>query len=148
MSSKRLLPSLQDVGESRNLLVGGGRVVQVGIQGCCSYTVYAGQDLDHVVQVRLKSSPLKMDVTALVRQIYGFLAPETSFKQQLGEDSAEAGQEPLLVYVMARVKGISRLEFILAHGDPENSPENKACRMNLIPHDDSRHASLAAENTV
>jgi hypothetical protein len=33
---------------------------------------------------------------------------------------------------MARVKGLSRLEVILAHGNPANSPENKACGMNLI----------------
>ncbi|KFH41620.1 hypothetical protein ACRE_076550 [Hapsidospora chrysogenum ATCC 11550] len=113
-------------------LVGGDRAVQVAIQGCCSYTVYAGQHLDHVVQFQLKSSPLKTDIAALARQIYGSLAPETSFKQQLGKGSAEAWQEPLLVYVMARVKEPSRLEFTLAHGNPENSPENKAWRMNLI----------------
>ena len=106
-------------------LVGGDRAVQVTIQGCCSYTVYAGQDLDHVVQFRLKSSPLKSDITALARQIYGSLAPETSLRQQLGEDSAEAGQEPLLVYVMARVKGASRLEFVLAHGNPETPPRTR-----------------------
>lgn len=113
-------------------LVGGGQVVPVSIQGACSYTVYAGQDLGYVVQFRLKSLGLKAETAALARRIFGTLAPETSFKQQLGEDSHGADQEPLLVYVMMRIQGMSRLEFILAHGFPENTPENKVRRKNLV----------------
>ena len=56
-----------------------------------------------------------------------------SFKQQLGDESmAAAGQEPLLVYVMTRIRGISRLDFVLAHGFPENSLVNKVRRKTLI----------------
>lgn len=113
-------------------LVGGDQVVPVAIQGACSYTVYAGQDLDYVVQFRLKSLGLKAETAALARRIFGTLAPETSFKQQLGENSEADGQEPLLVYVMTRIQGMSRLEFILAHGFPENTPENMARRKNLV----------------
>lgn len=113
-------------------LVGGDQVVPVAIQGACSYTVYAGQDLDYVVQFRLKSPGLKAETAALARRIFGTLAPETSFKQQLGENSEADGQEPLLVYVMTRIQGMSRLEFILAHGFPENTPENMARRKNLV----------------
>lgn len=113
-------------------LVGGDQVVPVAIQGACSYTVYAGQDLDYVVQFRLKSLGLKAETAALARRIFGTLAPETSFKQQLGENSEADGQEPLLVYVMTRIQGMSRLEFILARGFPENTPENMARRKNLV----------------
>ncbi|KAH6839417.1 hypothetical protein B0I37DRAFT_233732 [Chaetomium sp. MPI-CAGE-AT-0009] len=113
-------------------LVGGDQVVPVAVQGVCSYTVYAGQNLGYVVQFRLRSLGLKSETAALARRIFGTLAPEVSFRQQLGEDSEAAGQEPLLVYVMSRIQGISRLDFILAHGFPENSPENMARRKNLI----------------
>ncbi|KAK4135299.1 hypothetical protein BT67DRAFT_419537 [Trichocladium antarcticum] len=113
-------------------LVGGDQVVPVAVQGVCSYTVYAGQGLSYVVQFRLRSLRLKGETAALARRIFGTLVPEVSFRQQLGEDSEAAGQEPLLVYVIARIQGMSRLDFILAHGFPENSPENMARRKNLI----------------
>lgn len=113
-------------------LVGGDQIIPVAVQGVCSYTVYAGQGFGYVVQFRLKSLGLKGDIGALARRIFGTLVPEVSFRQQLGEDSEAAGQEPLLVYVMTRIRGMSRLDFILAHGFPENSPENMARRKNLI----------------
>lgn len=113
-------------------LVGGDQVVPVTVQGVCSYTVYAGQDLGYVVQFRLKSLQLRIETAALARQIYRSFAPDVSLKQQLGEDSTTARQGPLLVYVMARMRGISRLDFILAYGFPENSSENMARRKNLI----------------
>ncbi|KAB5572643.1 hypothetical protein GE09DRAFT_1100341 [Coniochaeta sp. 2T2.1] len=95
-------------------LVGGHQVVPVALQGVCSYTVYAGQDLGYVVQFRLISLGLKT---------LG------------GEDSTTAGggQEPLLIYVMTRIRGVSHLDFILAHGFPEHSAENKTRRKNLAP---------------
>lgn len=113
-------------------LVGGDQAVAVTVQGVCSYTVYAGQVLGYVVQFRLESLELKIETAALARQIYRSFAPDVSLKQQLGADLTIAGQEPLLVYDMARMKGISRLDFILAHGFPENSSENMARRKNLV----------------
>ncbi|KAK3332762.1 hypothetical protein B0T19DRAFT_110996 [Cercophora scortea] len=113
-------------------LVGGDQLVPVAVQGVCSYTVYAGQGLGYVVQFRLRSLGLRGETAALARRIFGTLVPEVSFRQQLGQDSEAAGQEPLLVYVMTRIRGMSRLDFILAHGFPENSPENMARRKNLI----------------
>ncbi|KAH9908934.1 hypothetical protein F4778DRAFT_714669 [Xylariomycetidae sp. FL2044] len=44
----------------------------------------------------------------------------------------EGGGEPLYVYSMSRLRGITHLDFILAHGFPENSPDNRAWRENLI----------------
>lgn len=113
-------------------LVGGDQAVPVPVQGNRSYTVYAGQALDHVVQFRPKSLPLNLEIASLAHRVFGDLAPEVSFKQQLGEDSAAAVQEPLLVYVMPRLPGITHIEFILAHGSPENSPENMARREVLV----------------
>lgn len=113
-------------------LVGGGQLVPVAVQGACSYTVYAGQGLGHIVQFCLKPLGLKGETATLARRIFGTLAPEVSFRQQLGEDSEAAAQEPLLVYVMTRIQGMSRLDFILTYGFPENSPKNMARRKNLI----------------
>jgi hypothetical protein len=110
-------------------LVGSDRIIPVAVQGTCSYTVYAGSD--HIVQFRLKSLELKGHTAALARRIFGTLVPDVSFSQQLGDESI-AGQEPLLVYVMTRIQGISRLDFVLAHGFPENSLVNKVRRKTLI----------------
>jgi hypothetical protein len=62
----------------------------------------------------------------LARRIFGNLAPEVSFRQQLGQDFEASGQEPLLVYVMTRIQGISYLNFILEYSFPKNIPENMA----------------------
>ncbi|KAF8860923.1 hypothetical protein BDZ45DRAFT_740801 [Acephala macrosclerotiorum] len=94
-------------------LVGDG-VVPVTLQGNCSYSVYAGSELEFVVQFRLKSLILKSEIVALAREIYGFLAPDASFHGQLGEDEKEL----LFIYVMNRIPGISYLDFILANGFP------------------------------
>lgn len=89
----------------------------------CSYTVYAGPNAGFVVQYRLKSLALNMDIMNLVKAIYGTLTPQISFKGQIG-DNHEI-KEPLYIYVMNRMLGISQLDFILAHnGDvPKNSLE-------------------------
>ncbi|KAG7125811.1 hypothetical protein HYQ44_000851 [Verticillium longisporum] len=106
-------------------LVDGDQVVPVAVQGACSYTVYAGPNLGHIVQFRLKTLGLKVETAALARQVFNTLAPDVSFKQQLGEDCTTPGREPLLVYVMA-----------------QNSPERKACRKNLMQ-DVARFFALA-----
>ncbi|KAM9873259.1 hypothetical protein VDGL01_12663, partial [Verticillium dahliae] len=106
-------------------LVDGDQVVPVAVQGACSYTVYAGPNLGHVVQFRLKTLGLKVETAALARQVFNTLAPDVSFKQQLGEDCTIPGREPLLVNVMA-----------------QNSPERKACRKNLMQ-DVARFFALA-----
>ncbi|KAL7959373.1 hypothetical protein V8C34DRAFT_323048 [Trichoderma compactum] len=100
----------------------GGSVVPVQVQGACSYSVYAGPDLEYVVQFRLKSLKLKTETAALARKIYGALAPEISFEGEIGDEIE--GKEPLHVYLMRRIQGITHLDFILAHGFPENSQED------------------------
>ncbi|KAK3402311.1 hypothetical protein B0T20DRAFT_346108 [Sordaria brevicollis] len=111
-------------------LVGHDNVVPVEVQGVCSYTIYAGSDLEFVVQFRLKSLELKTEITSLATEVYGSLVPEVSFKGILGEE--EKGKEQLYVYLMTRMRGMTHLDFILAHGHPENSPENFAWRKTLM----------------
>ncbi|KAK4077135.1 uncharacterized protein Triagg1_4102 [Trichoderma aggressivum f. europaeum] len=108
----------------------GGSVVPVEVQGACSYSVYAGPDLEYVVQFRLKSLKLKTETTALACKIYGALAPEVSFEGEIGDEIE--GKEPLYVYLMRRIQGITHLDFILAHGFPENSHENFARRKTFM----------------
>ncbi|KAJ5545237.1 hypothetical protein N7535_006380 [Penicillium sp. DV-2018c] len=110
----------------------GGNVAPVNVQGVCSYTVYAGPNAEYVVQFRLKSLALNMKIISLAQTIYGTLVPQVSFKGQIGED--HESKEPLYIYVMNRMPGISQTEFILAHnGDvPENSLEFSRWRQTLV----------------
>lgn len=103
----------------------GGNVVLVAVQGVCSYTVYAGQCQEFVVQFRLKSLALDLETATLSQKIYGPLTPEVSFHGQLGgeTDVNDIEKEPLYIYVMTRIPGISHLDFILSHDVPDNSPE-------------------------
>ncbi|KAJ6114853.1 hypothetical protein N7486_000631 [Penicillium sp. IBT 16267x] len=94
-----------------------GNVTPVDIQGVCSYTVYAGPNAECVVQYRLKSLALNIDIMNLAKAIYGSLTPQISFKGQIGE--AHESKEPLYIYVMNRMPGISHLDFILAHNAPK-----------------------------
>jgi len=63
----------------------GGNVVPVTVQGVCSYTVYAGPNADFVVQFRLGSLQLRMEIANLARSIYGHFAPYVAFLGQIGE---------------------------------------------------------------
>ena len=110
----------------------GGNITPVAVQGVCSYTVYAGPNAESVVQYRLKSLALNMEIMDLVNAIYGTLAPQISFEGQIGED--HQSKEPLYIYVMNRMAGVSHLDFILAHNSdvPENSPEFSCWRQNLV----------------
>lgn len=112
-------------------LVDGGLQL-VPIQGACSYTVYAGPTLGSVIQFRLKSLALPSKTMELAHQVYGRLAPKVTLQGQIGEDDANDGREALVVYVMPRMQGISRLDFILAYGYPENTPKNCDARLTLI----------------
>lgn len=107
----------------------GGEVVPVTVQGNCSYSVYAGPKLEFVVQFRLKSLILQLETAKMAHKIYGSLAPKVVFHGQLGDEN---GKQPLLVYVMDRVQGISHLDFVLAKGYPENSDSNFVWRKTLM----------------
>ncbi|KAJ0426700.1 hypothetical protein BJY00DRAFT_297708 [Aspergillus carlsbadensis] len=79
----------------------GGDIVPVAVQGVCSYTVYARPSGEYVAQFRLRSLELKMET--------------------IGDDIK--GREPVYVYIMDRIRGISYLDFILTYNGriPENS---------------------------
>ncbi|KAK2748363.1 hypothetical protein FQN57_001021 [Myotisia sp. PD_48] len=108
----------------------GKDAIPVAIQGVCSYTVFAGPEL--VAQFRLKSLQLKMEYINLAQTIYGHFAPQVDFKGQIGGNID--GREPLYIYIMRRIPGITYLDFILAHSGavPENSPEFSSWRKNLV----------------
>lgn len=52
-----------------------GNVVPVAVQGVCSYTVYAGHNSEFVVQFRLASLQLNMEIAKLARNIHGQFTP-------------------------------------------------------------------------
>ncbi|GIK00091.1 hypothetical protein Aspvir_004106 [Aspergillus viridinutans] len=110
----------------------GGDIIPVAVQGVCSYTVYAGPNGEFVAQFRLKSLALRIETVDLARTIYGHFAPQVAFYGQIGKDVE--GKEPLYIYVMSRIQGISYLDFLLAHNAqvPENSPEFSSWRSNLV----------------
>ncbi|OKL61153.1 hypothetical protein UA08_03473 [Talaromyces atroroseus] len=111
----------------------GGEVVPVAVQGVCSYTVYAGPKGEFVAQFRLKSLQLRMETAELAQAIYGDFAPQVAFRGQIGDDGVK-GKDPLYIYVMSRMQGISYLTFLLAHSTniPENSCKFSFWRRNLI----------------
>ncbi|KAJ5178376.1 uncharacterized protein N7500_001075 [Penicillium coprophilum] len=110
----------------------GGNIVPVAVQGVCSYTVYAGNNNEVVVQFRLASLQLSMETAKLARSIYSHFAPQVTFMGQIGE--ATESKEALSIYVMSRLRGISYLDFILTHNSqvPETSPEFSSWRKNLV----------------
>jgi hypothetical protein len=110
----------------------GGNIIPVAVQGVYSYTVYAGHNAEFVVQFRLASLQLSIEIANLARGIYGHFAPRVTFLGQIGE--VTESKESLHIYVMSRVRGISYLDFILAHNSqvPENSPKFSLWRKNLV----------------
>lgn len=113
----------------------------VPTQGVCSYTLYAGNNssnsssLDWVVQFRLKSLALPMETMERARRVYGGLVPEVSLRGEMGDGGGgddDDGRENLVVYVMPRMRGISRLEYILAHGFPEDGEKICEARERLV----------------
>lgn len=132
-----------DTNTSTNTSTGGTSTVRLEIvptQGVCSYTVYAGTSnnnstLDWVVQFRLKSLALPMETMERARRVYGGLVPEVSLRGEMGGDIGggdDDGKENLVVYVMPRMRGISRLEYILAHGFPEDGEKICEARERLV----------------
>lgn len=110
--------------DARARALTGHDATPVAIQGNCSYTVYAGQN--SVIQFRLRSLKLHQHTTQLASQVYGDLAPHVTYEGQLGDDRDKDGKEPLLVYHMGRIPGISHLDFILS---TENNTAYRATLM-------------------
>ncbi|KAJ5948777.1 hypothetical protein N7454_002084 [Penicillium verhagenii] len=108
----------------------GSNVTPVPVQGVCSYTVYAGPRLEFVVQFRLKSLLLKMETMKLANAIYGKLTPQVNFKGEMGEASED--KEPLFIYIMDRLPGVSPLDFLRAHNLGANEPEFFGYRKTLM----------------
>lgn len=75
--------------DARAIELTSGSAVPIEVQGVCSYTVYAGHDLEYVVQFRLKSLELKTETSALARKVYGSLAPNVSFEGEIGGEVSD-----------------------------------------------------------
>ncbi|EPE28005.1 Protein kinase-like (PK-like) [Glarea lozoyensis ATCC 20868] len=101
----------------------GGTVQPVAVQGNCSYSIYAGPDLEYVFQFRLASLPLETETIQLARTIHGSVVPAVSSYGQLAN---------VHVYSMPRVHGLSYLDLILADIYPRNSKEQFAWRKTLV----------------
>lgn len=112
-------------------LAGGSVVEPLNIQGDCSYTVYAGEGLESVVQFRRTSLKLPIEKIDQARAVHGDIVPEVKEHGQLGAD-ADGEREPVFVYMMGRIRGITHLDFVLANDSPKNSSENFARRKTLM----------------
>lgn len=103
-------------------LTGSDKIEPVSIQGACSYTMYAGDHLEFVVQCRLGSLALNADITDLATTVHGSLVPVVSLHGELGQRQEQGnGKEPLLVYLMTRMPGITQLDFILSRTVAQSS---------------------------
>lgn len=114
--------------DAKALALVGGAVVPVPNQGSCSYSVYAGANSAFLVQFRLKSLELKLELAALARSVHGCLVPDVTFHGEMGIGDSE----PVLVYVFNRIRGITYLEFILASESPEDSEQFHRDRKALV----------------
>lgn len=116
-------------------LTGSDKVVPITVQGVCSYTVYVGEHLEYVVQCRLQSLALDTKMSDLVTKVHGSMVPSVAFHGVLGEQvdkNSNTTREPLCVYPMSRMPGITQLDFVLARDFAQNSPIYLPLRQNLI----------------
>lgn len=123
--------------EKARSLTGSDRVLAIPIQGDSSYSMYAGANLEHVVHCRPRSLALKMDMYDLATDIHGPLIPAVQSHGELGgsdvdEEAQNDGREPLVVYLMARLPGITELDFALSRNVSQDSPEFLPFRQNLF----------------
>ncbi len=109
--------------DAKALTVVGGSIKPVTIQGNCSYTVYAGKDLEYVFQFRFPTLPLNMDVLQLARRIHGPIVPPIDSLETL---------DGVHVYRMPRQPYRSYLDYVLANEYPQNSMHNFAFRATLM----------------
>lgn len=112
-------------------LTSSDRIEAVAIQGVCSYTVYAGDSLEYVVQCRYKSLALNLETCKLAAAIYGSLVPKVNFHGKVGGDGHD-DKEPLLVYLMPRMPGVTQLDFVLDSQFLQEEEEFFSLRQNLI----------------
>lgn len=104
---------------ARALSLAPGPIVPVPNQGRHSYTLYASPFQNQIVQFRLASLFVNLDTQSLAEKIYGDLVPKISFEGELGDDDEEGGRVPVCVYLMGRIPGVKRKEFMTGLGaDP------------------------------
>ncbi|KAM3453992.1 hypothetical protein NHJ6243_009004 [Beauveria neobassiana] len=134
---KKTTASRANYEEKARSLTGSDRVLAIPIQGSSSYSMYAGASLEHVVQCRPRSLALKMDMYDLARNIHGPLVPAVQSHGELGgsdanEEAQNDGREPLVVYLMTRLPGVTELDFALSRNVSQDCPEFFPFRQNLF----------------
>lgn len=134
---KKTTASRANCEEKARSLTGSDRVLAIPIQGSSSYSMYAGASLEHVVQCRPRSLALKMDMYDLARNIHGPLVPAVQSHGELGgsdanEEDQNDGREPLVVYLMTRLPGVTELDFALSRNVSQDCPEFFPFRQNLF----------------
>ncbi|KAB8748955.1 hypothetical protein FH972_026506 [Carpinus fangiana] len=100
------------------------------MQGHCSYTVFAGPNQKYVFQFRLQSLFLDLQLVEQAREVYRDLVPETTFHGLLG--GIGEAHEPVLVYKMTRVPGVSYIEAQITTPHPPDSPERRLWRSTIV----------------
>lgn len=61
-----------------------------------------------------------MNLHELVSEVYGALTRKISKEGTVGNEIETEGKEPLVVYLMPRMPGITYLDFILEHDLPQD----------------------------
>lgn len=130
-------------------IAGGHHVEESQIQGAWSYTLFAGPQLDTVVQFRPPSTSQALPIGKIAKacEIHNLgdedpLVARVEFKGLIGyssevveiaADEYEIQEEPgLAVYVMDRMPGMTHAEFLQVSGHAHNSDEARMARRTFV----------------
>lgn len=130
-------------------IAGGHHVEESHIQGAWSYTLFAGPQLNTVVQFRPPSTSQALPIGKIAKacEIHNLqdetpLVARVEFKGLIGYSSElvevadgeyEVEEEPgLAVYVMDRMPGMTHAEFLQVSGNAHNSEEARMTRHTFV----------------
>lgn len=130
-------------------IAGGHHAEESHIQGAWSYTLFAGPQLNIVVQFRPPSTSQALpigkiakaceihnsrDETPLVARVeFKGLIGYSSEVVEIAPDEFEIEEEPgLAVYVMDRLPGVTHAEFLQVSGHAHNSDEARSARQTFL----------------
>lgn len=130
-------------------IAGGHHVEESHIQGAWSYTLFAGPQLDTVVQFRPPSTSQALPIGKIAKacEIHNLhdespLVARVEFKGLIGyssevvevaPDEFEVEEEPgLAVYTMDRMPGLTHAEFLQVSGNAQNSDEARMARKTFV----------------
>ncbi len=100
--------------DDRAISLIGAPVTPIPIQGAFSYTVVGGSPA-RLVQFRTPDSDLDMDFLHLARSIHGSVVARSTYHGNIGHS------QPLSVYVIEKLPGVTYMESCLANGAKRNA---------------------------